>query len=149
MSFTARLIFSEKRDSMTLKDLSKLYYLNKLIERDTLRIEELETRLAPGSMNLSGMPRNPSSKNMMEEIIPLLIEVQDRLHKEQEEYIRERIVLEDYLRTVDDYQVRLILTYRFVDLMTWRQIAFRIGGNNTEDSVKQRAYRFIKDSQKK
>ena len=134
---------------MTLKDLSKLYYLNKLIERDTLRIEELETRLAPGSMNLSGMPRNPSSKNMMEEIIPLLIEVQDRLHKEQEEYIRERIVLEDYLRTVDDYQVRLILTYRFVDLMTWRQIAFRIGGNNTEDSVKQRAYRFIKYSQKK
>lgn len=134
---------------MTLKELSKLYYLNKLIERDTMRIEELEARLGPGSMNLSGMPRNPSPKNMFEETEILLLEVQNRLRKEQEEYIRERIVLEEYMRTVEDYQVRLILTYRFVDLMNWRQIAFRIGGNNTEDSVKQRAYRFIKDSQKK
>ena len=133
---------------MTLKELSKLYYLNKLIERDTMRIEELEARLGPGSMNLSGMPRSPSPKNMFEETEILLLEVQNRLRKEQEEYIRERIALEEYMRTVEDYQVRLILTYRFVDLMNWRQIAFRIGGNNTEDSVKQRAYRFIKDSQK-
>ena len=134
---------------MTLKELSKLYYLNKLIERDTLRLQELEAQLSPGSMNLSGMPRNPSPKNMMEEIVPLLIEVQARLREEQAEYIRERMVLDEYLRTIPDYQIRLILTLRFVDLMTWRQIAFKVGGNNNEESVKKQAYRFIKNSQKK
>lgn len=134
---------------MTLKELSKLYYLNKLIERDTLRLQELDARLGPGSMKMNGMPRNPSPDNVFEETQMLWLEIQSRLLKEQEEYIRERILLEENLRSVEDYQVRLILTFRFVDLMTWRQIAFKIGGNNTEDSVKKIAYRFIKASQKK
>jgi hypothetical protein len=59
------------------------------------------------------------------------------------------MVLDEYLRTIPDYQIRLILTLRFVDLMTWRQIAFKVGGNNNEESVKKQAYRFIKNSQKK
>lgn len=134
---------------MTLKELSKLYYLNKLIERDAQRLEEIEARLESGSTHLSGMPRNPSPPNVTEEIISLLIEVKDRLRKEQEDYIKEQLVLEEYLRSVPDYQTRLILTLRFVDLMSWQKIAYRIGGNNTEDSVKKKAYRFIKESQKK
>ena len=41
---------------MTVRDLNKLYYLNKLIERDTQRLAELEARLQPGGMRLSGTP---------------------------------------------------------------------------------------------
>jgi hypothetical protein len=133
---------------MTVRELSKLYYLNKLIERDTLRLSELENRLQPGGMNFNGMPRNPSPKNMMEEIIPLIIEIEERIRKEQEDYIRERMVIEDYIRSVEDYQIRLILSYRFVDLLTWNQTARMIGGGNTEDSVKKMCYRFLKKSEK-
>lgn len=133
---------------MTVRELSKLYYLNKLIERDTLRLSELENRLQPGGMNFNGMPRNPSPKNMMEEIIPLIIEIEERIKKEQEDYIRERMVIEDYIRSVEDYQIRLILSYRFVDLLTWNQTARMIGGGNTEDSVKKMCYRFLKKSEK-
>ena len=133
---------------MTVRELSKLYYLNKLIERDTLRLSELENRLQPGGMNFNGMPRNPSPKNMMEEIIPLIIEIEEQIKKEQEDYIRERMVIEDYIRSVEDYQIRLILSYRFVDLLTWNQTARMIGGGNTEDSVKKMCYRFLKKSEK-
>ena len=133
---------------MTVRELSKLYYLNKLIERDTLRLSELENRLQPGGMNFNGMPRNPSPKNMMEEIIPLIIEIEERIRKEQEDYIRERMVIEDYIRSVEDYQIRLILSYRFVDLLTWNQTARMIGGGNTEDGVKKMCYRFLKKSEK-
>ena len=133
---------------MTVRELSKLYYLNKLIERDTLRLSELENRLQPGAMNFNGMPRNPSPKNMMEEIIPLIIEIEERIRKEQEDYIRERMVIEDYIRSVEDYQIRLILSYRFVDLLTWNQTARMVGGGNTEDSVKKMCYRFLKKSEK-
>lgn len=129
---------------MTIRELSKLYYLTKLIERDELRLSELEARLQPGGMNLSGMPRNPSPKNMMEEIVPLMIEIKDRIKRQQTAYIKERMVIEDYINSVDDYQIRLIMSYRFVDLMTWQQIAFRIGGNNTADSVRKACNRFLK-----
>lgn len=133
---------------MTVRELSKLYYLSKLIDRDTLRLAELESRLEPGTTNLNGMPRNPSPKNVMEEVVPLIIELENKLKKERSDYIKERLVIEDYIRSVEDYQIRLILSYRFIDLMTWRQIALTIGGNNTEDSVKKMCYRYIKNSEK-
>ena len=132
---------------MTVRELSKLYYLKKLIERDTVRLSELESRLKPGGMNLTGMPKNPSPKNMMEEIIPLLMDIKDRLRSEQAKYIQERRDIEDYINSIDDYQMRCILSCRFVDLMTWNQTALYIGGGNTEDSVKKACYRFLKKSE--
>lgn len=134
---------------MTLKELSKLYYLNKLIERDTNRLAELEARLSPGSMNMSGMPKNPSPKNAIEEIIPLIIEMKDRIVAEQTKYVSERKAIEDYINTIDDYQMRLIMSYRFIDLLTWNQTALLIGGGNTEDSVKKACYRFLRKFDKK
>jgi len=129
---------------MTVRELSKLYYLHKLIERDTIKLSELEAQLQPGGMNISGMPRNPSPENMMEKIVPLIIEIKERIEKQQEQYIRERITIEEYIQSVDDYQIRLIMSYRFVDLMTWQQIALLIGGNNTADSVRKACNRYLK-----
>lgn len=134
---------------MTVRELSKLYYIKKLIERDAMRLAELEARLQPGGMNMSGMPHNPSPKNMMEEVVPIIIEVKDRLKKEQLEYEQEEQRLEGFIRTIEDYQIRLILAYRFVDLMTWQQVAMKIGGNNTDESVKKLCYRFLKKTEKK
>lgn len=134
---------------MTLKELSKLYYLNKLIERDTNRLAELEARLSPGSMNMSGMPKNPSPKNAIEEIVPLIIEMKDSIVAEQTKYVSERKAIEDYINTIDDYQMRLIMSYRFIDLLTWNQTALLIGGGNTEDSVKKACYRFLRKFDKK
>lgn len=134
---------------MTLKELSKLYYLNKLIERDTNRLAELEARLSSGSMNMSGMPKNPSPKNAIEEIVPLIIEMKDRIVAEQTKYVSERKAIEDYINTIDDYQMRLIMSYRFIDLLTWNQTALLIGGGNTEDSVKKACYRFLRKFDKK
>ena len=134
---------------MTVRELSKLYYIKKLIERDAMRLAELEARLQPGGMNMSGMPHNPSPKNMREEVVPIIIEVKDRLKKEQLEYEQEEQRLEGFIRTIEDYQIRLILAYRFVDLMTWQQVAMKIGGNNTDESVKKLCYRFLKKTEKK
>ena len=133
---------------MTLRELSKLYYLNKLIERDSLRLANLESKLEPGGMNISGMPRGSSSKNIIEELVPLIVELKDRIKNEQIKYISERKNIDAYISSVDDYQMRLILSYRFIDLMTWNQIALSIGGGNTDDSVKKACYRFLNRSEK-
>lgn len=144
----AKVKLPEKREvPMTLRELSKLYYLKKLIERDTMRISELEARLSPGGMNLTGMPRSASPKNTMEEVIPLLVDLKERLRSEQAKYIDERKAIENYINSVDDYLIRCILSCRFVDLMTWNQTALYIGGGNTENSVKKACYRFLKKSE--
>ena len=134
---------------MTLAELSTLYYLNKLIERDTRELAKLENSLQLGSANMNGMPRNPSPKNLIEEVAPLIVDIKERIQREKEEFLKERMAIEGFIRSVEDYQIRLILSYRFIDLLTWNQVAAMIGGNNTEDSVKKMCYRFLKQSEKR
>ena len=44
---------------------------------------------------------------------------------------------------IKDSQVRLILLLRYVDGMSWRNIAARVGGGNTSDSVRMMHNRFL------
>ena len=132
---------------MTLKDLSQLYYLRKLIDRDTLRLSELQARLSPACSRITGMPKC-ASKKTLEETASLELETQNRIEKQQIEYLRTRLQLEEYINSVGDLQIRLIMSYRFVDLLEWDAVAAKIGGGNTEDSVKKLCYRYIKKSQK-
>ncbi len=134
---------------MTVRELSKLYYIQKLIERDKQRLADLESRLQPGGMNMSGMPHSPSPKNMMEEIVPLMIELKTKIRLEMEDYLREQRRLEEFIKSVSDYQMRLILLLRFVDLLSWEDIAKRIGGNNTADGLRKACNRFLQKTEKK
>lgn len=44
-----------------------------------------------------------------------------------------------------DAQMRMILSLRFVNGLTWRQVAHSIGGGNTEDSVRKACQRFLQE----
>lgn len=52
---------------------------------------------------------------------------------------------EEYIESIGDSRMRRIIRMRFLDKMTWNQVADNIGGNNTEDSVKKAFYRFIEE----
>ena len=44
---------------------------------------------------------------------------------------------------IDDEYIKSIVTYRFINGLSWRQVAFRIGGGNTESAVKMAYKRYI------
>lgn len=51
--------------------------------------------------------------------------------------------VEKFIVSVEDSRMRRIITLRFIDNLSWNKVADRIGGNNTEDSVKKAFYRFM------
>lgn len=50
----------------------------------------------------------------------------------------------EYIASVDSSYMRRLISFRVVDGLTWEEVAIKMGGNNTEDSVKKAFYRFIK-----
>ena len=54
--------------------------------------------------------------------------------------------VEEFIASVDDSRMRRIITLRFIDNLSWNKVADRIGGNNTEDSVKKAFYRFMENT---
>lgn len=128
---------------MTRGKLKRYQFLKELIKRTEEQIFDLEDRLQPHGMNMSGMPRSSTSKNSIDESITRLVDLKDRLAK----YKKEKAEVESFIESVDNYQIRLILILRFVDAMEWKNVARAVGGNNTEDSVKKMCYRYLNKSQ--
>jgi hypothetical protein len=54
------------------------------------------------------------------------------------------IKVEEYIQSIDDSRMRRIIRYKFIDDMTWPQVAMNIGGKRTTDeSVRKEFERFF------
>ena len=133
---------------MTVKELSQLYWLNREIELDQKRLAELEQKASSvSSPNLSGMPGGSNYfNNKIERFVAEIVDLKMIIENKQQQCIYERNRLERFISTIPDSLTRQIFTLRFVNGLTWRQVAYHIGGYNTEDSVKKTCYRYIDKS---
>lgn len=52
--------------------------------------------------------------------------------------------VEQYIDSIEDSRKRLILRYKYVDGLSWRQTARKLGAGCTEDSVRMEITRFLK-----
>lgn len=67
--------------------------------------------------------------------------------EEKEAEATEMIVdVQRYIGEIDDSRVRRILQYRYIDRMTWLQVAMRMGKHNTADSCRMAVERFFKEN---
>jgi hypothetical protein len=57
--------------------------------------------------------------------------------------IKEYKRLNDFITSIEDSQMRQILTLRYVYGNEWKDVAAKIGGNNTEDGVRKSHDRFL------
>lgn len=134
---------------MTLKELSQLYYLNKEIEADIQRLERLRANTyKPSSPNLSGMPKSQYVDNALECGVAEIADLEEIISDKLKRIIQERKKLEMYISSIHDSLTRQVFTLRFINNMSWLQVALKIGGGNTEDSVKKVCYRYIKGTKK-
>ena len=165
---------------MTLKELSQLYWLNREIELDKERLADLQRQIAEDktqlavmendlislkSPKLSKMPKSkgPNSaviEKRVSEIMELqkLIQSNISLHDEMKLLIQAKISrslqlrnrLEKYIDTLPDSLLRQVCCLRFINGLSWAQVAASVGGGNTADSVRMLCKRGIeKQNQKK
>lgn len=134
---------------MTLKELSQLYYLNREIERDQERLEKLRARAsAPGTPNYDGMPKSPGFENRLERYIAEIVDLEAIIQAKITQCLHERARLERYIAEIPDSLTRQIFQLRFINGLTWVQIAFSVGGGNTEEGVRKRVYRYLEQENK-
>jgi len=132
---------------MTKKELSQLNYLNWEIEEQQRRLAELETVATSCTATITGLPRTFS---MADKIAKYAIEIADLkalLNLNLKKCFYELNRLNSYIQSVDDSQMRLILSLRYINGLSWQQIAFSIG--ETDESYPRRKHnKFLKNSGK-
>ncbi len=65
----------------------------------------------------------------------------ETLEAEIEDILNE---VENYILSLKDSRIRLIIRYKYIQNMSWAQVAKKMGGNNTEEGVKSAFHRFFK-----
>lgn len=54
--------------------------------------------------------------------------------------------VETFIASVEDSHMRRIISLRVVDGLSWNKVAYRIGGGNTDDSVRKAFDRFMENN---
>ena len=131
---------------MTLKELSQLYYLNREIEDLKFKVSELEAKATDTSVKITGMPHGAGTGDKIGQAVAELdyyrAKLTDRLERCRIELIR----LNDYISACPDSLTRQILTYRFVNGLSWNQVAASVGNCMTVDAAKKNIYRYIRNN---
>lgn len=118
---------------MTKKEIMQLYYLNREIMHDTEELVNLKIESRSLNEGEWGKRKEQMIKKRESELV-LKIRSCTALRDKVKGFIDE----------IDDSLVRQVLYYRYSKCMTWRQVAYVIGGRNTEESVRKIAERYLK-----
>lgn len=131
---------------MTVKELSNVYWINKEIQRLENQIAQLKCTAEKTTPTLSTQPRGNGVSDKVGEMATAIADLRTQLERIHTERLHEESKLYSYINTIPDALTRLILQYRFIDCLTWNEVADKIGGNHNEKSVSQICYRYIKDN---
>ena len=116
---------------MTIKELSKYRDLKVEILQLQDRITELEQTII-GSAKITGMPfSGGTTSNPTERLGLKLAKLKTKLLKQMEELIDRETKIEDFLETVEDAKVRIIIRMRFFDGKSWNDIGHELNFERT------------------
>ena len=54
--------------------------------------------------------------------------------------------VEQFITSIEDSRIRRIISFRFIDGLTWEQVGINMGGDNNEDSVRKAFERYMAKS---
>lgn len=127
---------------VTKSELEQIYYLNRELKMWETELERVRCKSLVGSP-LPGVSHGSGVSDKVADRAERIIELENRIIAKRDEIQRLRDEAVAYIESIPDSLTRQIVYYRCVSLMSWRRVAYEVGGNNTEESVKKIYYRFF------
>ncbi len=109
---------------MTIKELSKYHNLKVELLQLEDNIKEIESTII-GASKITDTSFNKSFNNgsPTERISIKLTKLKDKVNDKKEELLNEFWKIEQFLNTVDDNEIRIIIRKRFLESKTWQKVA--------------------------
>ena len=128
---------------VTKSELEQIYYLNRELKMWETELERVRCKSLVGSP-LPGVSHGSGVSDKVADRAERIIELENRIIAKRDEIQRLRDEAVAYIESIPDSLTRQIVYYRCVSLMNWCRVAYEVGGNNTEESVRQVYSRFMR-----
>lgn len=121
---------------MKEKELNKYYYLKKEVEDLEERIETYDVGVSSVRVKELNVDSSPQFSSIQEKVV----ELKDKWMQKRVEALEEYIKIESFIDRVDDAEIRVLLRYRYLDLLCWEQIGEKVFMDRTSVSKKIRKF---------
>ena len=124
---------------MTVSDLQQLVYLEKLIQCEQDRLDELRDQAGLHSPGLSDMPKAPGAKDKLGELVPKIVDQEAEIQENIKEYSETRERILRFINHIPNPKIKLIIILKFVNQKTWQEVAEYMDngkGKITSDAVR-------------
>ena len=108
---------------MTEQELRGYSFIKARIEKVEERLAELEQENGLGSVNMDGMPHGSTPGDPVARMAIARASLHEHLTKLLAELKEKEREIREYIESVDNEEVKLIIEWRFIDLLDWYDIA--------------------------
>ncbi len=127
---------------MTAEEINSIYYINKEIEHIQRELYDLKTKNFYKPNVLTGMPKGNSECDIFSDYVEDIKTLEDMLHYNLKKLHMERKKMEEFLSSIEDAELRLIIRLRTINNMNWESIGAELGMHRT--TVSKKYYNFFK-----
>lgn len=128
---------------MTKKELSQLYYLKREIREQQKRLEELETAATSCTAKITGMPHGTGINDKIGKYAAQIADLKGLLDLNLKKCFYELNRINRFIESVQDSEMRMILTLRYMQNLSWSRVAKTM--NYQDESVPRKRHdRFLK-----
>lgn len=130
---------------MTNEKLMQVHYLTKELDEWKSELKKIQQRGYQQSYMSGTVSRGKGLRSDITAGTSLQsVEIEQRILSKLEEIECARNEITTYILGIEDSLTRLVFKLRCLDLLPWKAVAFRLGGGNTEDSVKKIYHRYLR-----
>ena len=117
---------------MTKKELSQLYYLKKEIKEQQRRLAELEAVAINCSTKITGLPTGKGISDKIGNYAAQIADLKALLDLNLKKCFYDLNRIDRFIQSVEDSQIRIILTLRYIQGLSWQKIAYAIGEHDEQ-----------------
>lgn len=128
---------------MTKKELSQLYCLNREIVEQQRRLTELEDLATSCTSHITGMPRVEGISDKVATYTAEISDLKSLLDLNLKKCFFELNRLNRYINSIEDSEMRMILSLRYINGLCWEQVAASISPYASGESVRKAHDRFL------
>lgn len=108
---------------MTEQQLRGYVFIKARIKKVEERLAEMEQESGLGSLNMDGMPHGSTPGDPVARMAIARATLHEQLVRLQADLKEKEREIREYINSVEDEVVKLIIEWRFIDLLDWYEIA--------------------------
>ncbi|MBO5369141.1 MAG: DUF1492 domain-containing protein, partial [Clostridia bacterium] len=116
----------------------------KEIKEQQRRLSELEALATSCTAKITGLPNGNGVSDKIANYATEIADLENLIAENLKQCIKEYKKLTIFIKSIEDSQLRLILTLRYINNFTWQQIAQNMGVLGDGSTERKKHNRFLK-----